>query len=167
MPRPWAPSGPPCASVHRSLTACRCARPEFGAAQRWRERFTDTRRRNTSLVLNLASRAREHRITTGSGGSGDFLLQNIPRNHRLRTPTGVTAVNHHQIAFCDDHSCLVTKSRSQLANQAGNGISTVGKRRIVLDIVFREVALHDAAIPADEDRIHHLADEGLVGGSGA
>jgi hypothetical protein len=30
---------------------------------------------NTSLVLNLASRAREHRITTGSGGSGDFLLQ--------------------------------------------------------------------------------------------
>jgi hypothetical protein len=33
--------------------------------------------------------------------------------------------------------------------------------------VFREVALHDAAIPADEDGIHHLADEGLVGGSGA
>src|ERR1700722_7050491 len=42
--------------------------------------------------------------------------KNVHRNHRLRTPTGVTAVNHHQIAFCDDHSCLVTKSRSQLAN---------------------------------------------------
>src|SRR5271155_1093296 len=145
-----------------------------------RVRFKDTQRGNTSLVLNLASRAaREHRITTGSGGSGDFLLHNIPvfhqlalddtknvhRNHRLRTPTGVAAVNHHQIAFCDDHSCLVTKSRSQLANYAGNRVSTVGKRRIVLDIVFREVALHDAAIPADEDGIHHLADEGLVGGS--
>src|ERR1700722_19737212 len=89
----------------------------------------DTRGGNTSLVLNLASRAREHRITTGSGGSRDFLLQNIPvfhqlavddtknvhRNHRLRTPTGVTTVNHHHIAFCDDHSRLVTKSSSQLA----------------------------------------------------
>src|SRR5271168_4691944 len=95
-----------------------------------RVRFKDTQRGNTSLVLNLASRAREHRITTGSGGSGDFLLHNIPvfhqlavddtknvhRNHRLRTPTGVTAVNHHQVAFRDDHSCLVTKSCSQLAN---------------------------------------------------
>ena len=36
----------------------------------------------------------------------------------------------------------------------------------MLDIVFREVALHDA-LPADEDGIHHLADEGLVGGRGA
>src|SRR5882672_2274236 len=130
MPRPWALSGQASARVHRSLTACRCARPEFGAAQRWPVTLMDPQRGNTSLVLNLALRAWEHRITTGSGGSGDFLLQNIPvfhqlavddtknvhRNHRLRTPTGVTAVNHHQVTFCDDHSCLVTKSRSQLAN---------------------------------------------------
>jgi hypothetical protein len=58
--------------------------------------------------------------------------------HRLGCPAYVTPVDHDDVAFCHDHSWLVSKSFRKRAHKSANGITSTGDGWIVLDVVRRE-----------------------------
>src|SRR5258706_11863331 len=74
----------------------------------------------------------------------------IDGDHRLRPPTNVTPVDHHQIAFGHHHARLVRKVFGQFWDQILYRSRAARDCRIVLDIIRREILLHDTWVPIDE-----------------
>jgi hypothetical protein len=67
-----------------------------------------------------------------------FHAEDVDRDHWLGCPAYITPMDHDDVAFCDDHSRLVAKSFRKRAQKAGDGVTSIGNRRIVLNVVRRE-----------------------------
>src|ERR1700720_4223242 len=105
----------------------------------------------SSKTVGCSVRFCEHGVATGRLGRWDLLLQYVPvfhhlpilkteniyGHHRFWTPTGVTPMDHDEVALRDRHAGFIRESGKR-RNQFGYGGRTIRDHRIVLFVVARK-----------------------------
>lgn len=87
----------------------------------------------------------------------------VDANHWFRSPANVATVNHHEIAFGDDHTWLVGEILGQFRDECLDCVRAIRNGRIVLDVMWIENFIDNTGVSVDKRTRQCLQRKLLVG----